>query len=90
MSGRGHIWNQTIPLLKKHILIGCGANAYMLEYPQNDYIGQEYIYKNGYQVKAHCWYLQQWVENGLVATLALLAFLGWYVIRSIRIYRRVD
>lgn len=90
MSSRGHIWNQTIPLLKKHILIGCGANAYMLEYPQNDYIGQEYIYKNGYQVKAHCWYLQQWVENGLVATLALLAFLGWYVIRSIRIYRRVD
>lgn len=90
MSKRGHIWNNTIPLLGKHILIGSGANTYMLEYPQNDYIGQEYIYANGYQVKAHCWYLQQWVENGLVATLALVAFLGWYVIRSIRIYRRVD
>ena len=90
MSGRGHIWNMTLPLLKKSILVGTGANTFMLAYPQNDYIAQEYIYGNGYQVKAHCWYLQQCVENGLVATLVLLAFLGWYIIRSIRIYRLVD
>ena len=90
MTNRGHIWNHTIPLLKKSILIGTGANTFLFAYPQNDYIGQEYMHNNGYQVKAHCWYLQQWVENGFVATLALIAFLGWYVIRSIRIYRRVD
>lgn len=90
MSYRGHIWNHTIPLLKESILIGTGANTFMLAYPQDDYIGQEYIYHNGFQVKAHCWYLQQCVESGVVATLALLAFLGWYVIHSIRIYRRVD
>ena len=90
MSNRGHIWNMTIPLLKKTILVGTGANTFMLAYPQNDYIAQEYIYGNGYQVKAHNWYLQQWVENGIVATLALLVFLGWYIIRSIRIYRLVD
>lgn len=90
MSGRGHIWNNTIPLLKKHILFGSGANAYMFEYPQEDYVGQQYIYQNGYQVKAHCWYLQQFVENGVIGTLALMLFLGWYIIRSIRIYRLVD
>lgn len=90
MAKRGHIWNMTIPLLRNCILVGTGANTFMFSYPQNDYIAQEYIYNNGYQVKAHNWYLQQWVENGLVATLALLAFLGWYIIRSIRIYRLVD
>ena len=91
MSFRGHIWNMTIPLLGKHVFMGSGANTYMFEYPQNDYLGQGYIYGgSSLQVKAHCWYLQQWVETGLIGTLALLAFLGWYVIRSMRIYRRAD
>ena len=91
LSSRGHIWNMTIPLLGKHVFMGSGANTYMFEYPQNDYLGQGYIYGgSSLQVKAHCWYLQQWVETGLIGTLALLAFLGWYVIRSMRIYRRAD
>lgn len=45
---------------------------------------------NSYGVKAHSWYLQQWVETGLIGTLSLIIFLCWYVVRSIRIYRRVD
>lgn len=90
LSGRGHIWNMTIPLLGKHVFIGSGANTYIFEYPQDDYIGQQMIYANGYEVKAHCWYLQQWVETGLVGTLAMLIFVGWYIVRSIKIYRRVD
>lgn len=91
LSGRGHIWNNTIPLLGKHVLIGAGANAYMLEYPQDDYIYQSYVAGyNNYDVKAHCWYLQQWVENGLIALLLLCGFLGWYVVRSALIYRRAD
>lgn len=91
MSFRGHIWNNTLPLVVKHIFVGSGANTYLLEYPQNDYIGQEYIYgQNTFHVKAHCWYLQQCVENGLLGTLALLGFFIWYIVQSIRIYRRVD
>lgn len=91
MSHRGHMWNVTIPLLGKHVLIGSGANTYMFEYPQDDYLGQAYIYGfNSYEVKAHCWYLQQWVESGLIGTLALLIFMAWYAVQSIRIYRRVD
>ena len=38
---------------------------------------------NSYGVKAHCWYLQQWVETGLVGTLGLIVFLLWYLIKSI-------
>lgn len=91
MSLRGHMWNMTMPILGKHILIGSGANTYMFEYPQDDYVGQVYIYgENNYEVKAHSWYLQQWVETGLIGTIALLIFLGWYVIRCICIYRRVN
>ena len=89
MSSRGHIWNMTIPVLGKHVFVGSGANTYLLERPQNDYFGQAYIYGfNNYDVKAHCWYLQQWVETGLFGTLALIGFLLWYIIRSVRIYRR--
>ena len=91
MSNRGHIWNKTIPLLGKHAFMGSGANTYMFEVPQEDYISQNYVYgANSYDVKAHCWYLQQWVETGLIGTLALLIFLFWYLVQSIRIYRRVD
>ena len=91
MSNRGHIWNNTIPVLGKHVFMGAGANTYMFEVPQNDYISQNYVYgANSYDVKAHCWYLQQWVETGLIGTLALLVFLFWYLVQSVRIYRRVD
>lgn len=90
-SYRGHIWNLTIPILGKHVFMGSGANTFMFEYPQNDYLYR--VTEEGagtYDVKAHCWYLQQWVENGLIGTLSLIVFLGWYLVRSIRIYRRVD
>lgn len=91
MSGRGHIWNLTMPLLGKHIFVGVGANAYMLAYPQDDYIYHAYVSgANNYDVKAHCWYLQQWVENGLFGTLLLLGFIGWYLVRCARIYRRAS
>jgi O-antigen ligase len=91
MSNRGHIWNKTIPLLGKHVFMGSGANTYMFEVQQEDYISQNYVYgANSYDVKAHCWYLQQWVETGLLGTLALLVFLFWYLVQSVRIYRRVD
>lgn len=91
MSKRGHIWNLTIPLLAKHIFIGAGANAFMLVYPQYDYIYHAYVTGlNSYDVKAHSWYLQQWLENGLIGLLLLLGFLGWYAVRSVRIYRKAD
>lgn len=91
MSGRGHIWNCTIPLLGKRIFVGVGANAYMLAYPQDDYIYHAHVSgANNYDVKAHCWYLQQWVENGLIGLLLLVGFLGWYIVHCARIYRKAN
>lgn len=31
MSSRGHIWNKTIPVLGKHVMMGSGANTYMFD-----------------------------------------------------------
>lgn len=91
MSGRGRIWNNTIPLLAGHILLGSGANTFGLEYPQDDLIYKAFwgTYSS-MDVKAHCWYLQQWVEEGFLALLCVLAFLTWYWVDSIRLYRRAD
>ena len=91
LNGRGHIWNGIIPILGKYTLIGSGANTFLFAYPQNDYIYREYNgMQNMFDVKAHCLYLQQWVENGLPALLALLGFFLWYMVRCIRIFRKAD
>ena len=88
-NGRGFIWNRTIPILKKYIFLGSGANNYALAFPQNDYVIRVYRWGVGtYDVKAHCWLMQQWVENGLIAMLCILGFYAWYFIKSVRIYRR--
>lgn len=91
LSDRGHIYNKTIPVLGKHFLIGSGANTYMLEVPQDDYIYKNSMgINNTFDVKPHSWYLQQWVENGMIAMLLLLGFYLWYFINAVRILRRVD
>lgn len=91
MSNRGHIWNLTIPILKKHIIMGAGANTFLFEYPQNDYMYKTYKQEiNSFDVKAHSWYLQQWVESGLLGLLMLMGFVFCYLIQSIHLYRHVD
>lgn len=87
MSGRGNLWNLIIPKLPSHILIGGGANSFARVFPQTDYVYKVYNgLGNVFAVKAHNWFLQEWVENGLIGTLCLFAFYLWYFIKSVRIY----
>lgn len=91
MSGRGNIWNLTIPLLAKHIFVGSGSNTYGFELPQNDYVYKAYQdMSNVLIAKAHNWFLQEWIENGLLATLCLFGFYIWYFVRSLKIYRHCN
>lgn len=46
--------------------------------------------QNTLDVKPHSLYLQQWVENGLIAMCALLVFCLGYLVNCIRIYRKAD
>lgn len=88
-SKRGFIWARTIPLLKKYLLIGSGADTFSLVFPQHDYVK---AYNNGYEgqliSKPHCWYLQMGVQTGVISLLAVLVFYGMYFAQSIRLYSR--
>lgn len=90
-SGRGHLWNKVLPTLKNYIILGIGSNNFLLSYPQDDYV--ERANTNTlflYDVKAHNLYLQQFVENGLLALIAFLAFYIWYFIGSFKLYFNRD
>lgn len=90
-SGRGPIYNRSLPLLKKYILIGAGADNYIMAYPQRDYINDYYLNggSNTLNVKPHCYYLQLWIQEGFIAFAAAMVFFFWYLIRSMKKYRKV-
>src|SRR5690606_8579420 len=67
-SGRGYIWSRTLPLLKKHIILGSGADTYMIAFPQQDYVGlSNYGYGDQLVTKPHNLYLQVGVQTGLLS-----------------------
>lgn len=91
LNGRGRIWDGVLPILRHYLLVGSGANTFIFAYPQNDYIYREYNnMQNTLDVKPHSLYLQQWVENGLIAMCAFLVFCLGYLVNCIRIYRKAD
>ena len=82
-SSRGKIWNKTLPLLKNHLLIGCGSGLFITVFPQNDYIDKMFINTN-YDVKPHNLYAQYWVEEGLPFLLCVLAFFVIFYVMIIK------
>lgn len=88
-TNRGFIWSKTIPLLKKHILIGAGPDCFIFEYPNDDYVG---MYNHGflYQImtKPHNLYLQTAIQTGVISLIAFLLFYLFYFVSSLRLYIR--
>ncbi|TAH64168.1 MAG: O-antigen ligase domain-containing protein, partial [Anaerolineaceae bacterium] len=86
-SGRGYIWSRTLPLLKKHIILGSGADTFMISFPQDDYVG---LYNHGYSdqlmTKPHNLYLQIGVQTGVLSLIAFLVFYAMYFISSVKLY----
>ena len=88
-SGRGMLWNYVIPKLKSCLILGKGSNTFLFVYPQDNYVYKKYANTEGlFDVKAHSFYFQQMIENGILALLLLLAFYAWYLIRSIKLYMK--
>lgn len=86
-SGRGYIWSRTLPLLKDHILLGSGADTFMLKFPHQDYVNlHNYGYGEQLMTKPHNLYLQMGVQTGVLSLIAFLIFYGMYFISSIRLY----
>ncbi len=86
-NGRGYIWSRTFPLLPKHILVGAGADNFVYEFPNHDYVGKR---NNGFEAqimsKPHNMYLQVWVQNGLIALLGMLGIFLLYAVGTFRLY----
>ena len=88
-TGRGYIWSRSIPLLKKSLLLGSGADTFCAVFPQNDYAGRyntnfPYFDQSIIIDKPHNMYLGAGVGTGCISMLALLAIYGIYLVQSIR------
>ena len=86
-TNRGYIWSKTIPLLKNHVLLGTGADCFVFEFPNDDYVG---MYHHGFSsqlmTKPHNLYLQIAVQSGVISLCAYLLFYLCYFITSLKLY----
>ena len=75
------------------MLIGAGADNYIMVYPQRDYILNGYSLwernSNTLNVKPHCFYLQVWIQEGFIALVAIMVFFAWYLLQSMKLYYQV-
>jgi len=86
-SGRGYIWSRTIPLLKKYIVFGSGADTFVMAFPQQDYVNlYNYGFKGELLTKPHNLYLQIGVQTGVLSLIAFIVFYAMYFISSLRLY----
>lgn len=82
-SGRGYIWSRTIPLLKKSVLIGSGADTFMFDFPQDDYAGKYSLGMGLLLVtdKPHNMYLMMGVCTGWISLIAFLCMIWMFIAR---------
>lgn len=84
LNGRGFIWAKTFGLLKRHLILGTGADSFTLAFPHNDYVA---MYKSGYYEnmlisKPHCLYLQCAAQTGVLSLVCLLLFYLIYFLKN--------
>ncbi len=86
-SKRGYIWSVTIPLLKDRIILGSGADSFIINFPQQDYLR---LKQNGFSAqlmsKPHSLYLQVGVQTGVLSLIMMLAFFVIYLVSCVRLY----
>jgi len=92
-TNRGYIWSRTLPLLKKTIIVGHGADTFAIYFPQADYAGKYNVgfYYDGVNTvvdKPHNMYLGTAVNTGILSLIALLSIYILYIIESIKTYRK--
>ena len=74
-NGRLEIWENSLPLVKKYWLIGCGLDNFKDAYPNWGYVKYD---------KAHNVYLQISITNGLPALIIFLTLLFIAFIKGIK------
>lgn len=87
-TGRGYIWLNTLPILKKCIIIGKGPGNFPFLFTQNEITGLANT-NGSYRIivdKPHSWYLQIAVTCGIPAMLAILFLFGYFVIFGMKLF----
>ncbi len=87
VSSRGMIWALSGPILKKTMVLGYGADAFPLAYPNEDYVSRIKTYgniTNSYVAASHSLYFQIGIEFGVIALLLFIVLVGWYLLSSIK------
>ena len=85
-SNRGYIYSRSIPLLKHNIILGAGADNFVLEFPQQDikskleFLGDPYVIID----KPHNMFLQMGINDGCIALLVMIALFVLYVAQTIK------
>ncbi len=70
---RGYIWSRTFPMLKSTALIGVGADNFVYNFPNDDYVGKvNSSFDAQIITKPHNIYLQIWTQDGMLACLAFV------------------
>lgn len=86
-SGRGYIWDRTLPIIKEHWLLGTGPDTYAMYFPNTEYLN---LYHSGFQgeviTKPHSIYLQIAAQTGIPSLLAFISFYLIYLVSSIRLF----
>lgn len=87
---RVYNWSRSIPLISEHLLLGCGPDNFVFEFPQYDLLGkaESDISMSMIFTKAHNLYLQFMINYGMVASVAFFAIVLLYGIDSWFIYRK--
>lgn len=91
-SSRGYIWSRTLPLLGNCLFTGYGPDTFTYNFPQNDVLAKYYSYEQfneGFYVtvdKPHNMYLQIFYSSGLIALLAFLGIVVFYLVDCFRLY----
>ncbi len=86
---RGFIWSRTIPLMKDYWFKGIGPNAFIIAFPNDDFVGSKRVGDTTTLVdKPHNAFLQIYIQTGGISALAYGGLWVLYIIGGIRIFWR--
>lgn len=87
-TGRGYTWVQSLPILKKCVLLGKGAGNFVYLFRQNEVAGLLNTHGSSQFVldKPHNWYIQMAVNNGCIAVVLFVILLVSLAVGGCRNY----
>lgn len=86
---RGFIWSRSIPLLKKYWFTGVGPNAFIIAFPNDDFVGSKRVGGSTTLVdKPHNAILQIAIQTGGISAVAYAGLWILYMIGSVRLFWR--